>query len=198
MRTSPCSTCVLDLPRAHPSRLPSLTCKNKRIVEAIFWRGEGKKLWHVRSVAARLQSPVRFRLHAAHLRVGKNRLHIAASRIPSHLSSLPMNRKRRRAIQAQADDVADRLNEYGPGRPDGAKRRPRRPLGNSRQALLRRLRHDHPQLHELVLSGQISPFRAACVAGFRRPPGKKPTRPVDPTEEGQQHPTGLVQKIASP
>jgi hypothetical protein len=96
-----------------------------------------------------------------------------------------MNRKRRRAIQAQADDVADRLNEYGPGRPDGAKRRPRRPLGNSRAAILRRLRHGHPQLYELVLSGQISPFRAAIAAGFRKSPGPRPKRLSDPTEEGR-------------
>jgi hypothetical protein len=46
------------------------------------------------------------------------------------------------------------------------------------------LRRDHPELHSLVLSGEISPFRASVVAGFRRPPGKKPSRPVDRTEEG--------------
>jgi hypothetical protein len=59
-----------------------------------------------------------------------------------------------------------------------------RPVGTSRAAILRRLRRDHPELHRLVLSGEVTPFRAACAAGFRRPPGKKSKRLVDPTEEG--------------
>jgi hypothetical protein len=95
-----------------------------------------------------------------------------------------VDEKRREAFRARADDIADRQNEFGPGRPDGAKRRPRRPLGNSRQALLRRLRRDHPELHRLVLDGTLSPFRAAVAAGFRRKPGPRPKRPIDPLEEG--------------
>jgi hypothetical protein len=46
---------------------------------------------------------------------------------------------------------------------------------------LRRLRRDHSELHALVLSGEITPFAAACAAGFRRRPGRKPTPPLDPT-----------------
>jgi hypothetical protein len=98
-----------------------------------------------------------------------------------------VDRKRRRALQAQADDIADQQNEFGSGRPDNAagviKRRPKRPQGNSRALILRRLRNDHPQLHQLVLDGQISPHRAAIAAGFRQAPGRKPKRrPVDPLE----------------
>jgi hypothetical protein len=111
----------------------------------------------------------------------------AASRTSSNLGVSavdPAETKRRRRAQAEADERADKQNLFGSGRPDGAKRRPQRPQGNSRQALLRRLRRDHPELHRLVLSGEVTPFRAAVVAGFRKPPGKKPQRPVDPTEQG--------------
>jgi hypothetical protein len=118
--------------------------------------------------------------------------------ILSDLSFPSMNRKRRRALAAQADNLADLQNTYGPGRPNGTKRRPQRPLGNSRQALLRRLRRDHPQLHELVLSGQISPFRAAVVAGFRQPPGKQPKRPADPTEQGHNDSDVLLELWLGP
>jgi hypothetical protein len=123
-----------------------------------------------------------FRIHRRRgLRVGRN--------LPPDLGVSAVNRKRREGLRAQADDVQDRLNEFGSGRPDGAKRRPRRPLGNSRAAILRRLRRDFPELHELVLRGEVSPFAAACSAGFRRRPGRKPKqRPVDrsditPTQE---------------
>jgi hypothetical protein len=90
--------------------------------------------------------------------------------------------KRRQALRAQADDLSDRRNEYGSGRPDGAKRRPQRPKGNSREAILRRLRRDHPALHGLVLNGELSPFAAAVAAGFRRRPGRRPKRLVDPSD----------------
>jgi len=91
--------------------------------------------------------------------------------------------KRRRALRAQADDLGDQQNAFGCGRPDGAKRRPQRPKGNSREALLRRLRRDFPELHGLVLRGEITPFAAACAAGFRKMPGRQPAkRPLDPLE----------------
>jgi hypothetical protein len=90
--------------------------------------------------------------------------------------------KKRQALRAQADDIADQQNEYGSGRPDGSKRRPRRPSGNARQAILRRLRNHHPELHRLVLSGEITPFRAAVTAGFRRAPGRRPRRLTVPLE----------------
>jgi hypothetical protein len=98
-----------------------------------------------------------------------------------------VDRKRREALRARQDDIADRLNEYGPGQPDdiagAAKRRPRRPQGNSRACILRRLRRDYPQLHQLVLDGVLSPHRAAIAAGFRKVPGPKPKRrPADPLE----------------
>jgi hypothetical protein len=96
-----------------------------------------------------------------------------------------MDSKRRRGLQAQVDDLQDRLNQRGVGQPTGPRKAFKtRPVGDSRAALLRRLRRDFPELHSLVLSGDITPFKASCVAGFRRPPGKKPQRPVDRTEQG--------------
>jgi hypothetical protein len=47
---------------------------------------------------------------------------------------------------------------------------------------MRRLRRDHPELHGLVLSGALSPHRAAIAAGFRRKPGPRPKRPADPSD----------------
>jgi hypothetical protein len=77
------------------------------------------------------------------------------------------------------------MNQRGPGQPTGPRKTFKtRPVGTSRAAILRRLRRDHAQLYELVLSGEITPFRAACVAGFRRPPGRTPKLPADPTEPG--------------
>jgi len=95
-----------------------------------------------------------------------------------------VDRKRREALRAQRDDIADRQNEFGAGQPDVvagvAKRRPLRPQGNSRACILRRLRRDYPVLHQRVLNGEISPHRAAIEAGFRKPPGRRPKhRPVD-------------------
>jgi hypothetical protein len=90
-------------------------------------------------------------------------------------------RRRARALSAQQDDVADRQNEFGSGRPDTkGKRRPKHPQGNSRALILRRLREHHPELHRLVCSGELSPHQAAIAAGFRRQPGRRPKRPVDP------------------
>jgi hypothetical protein len=93
-----------------------------------------------------------------------------------------VDRKRREAIRAQTDDIQDRLNSFGGGRSDRGKRRPQRPKGNSREALLRRLRRDHPELHQLVLDGELTPFAAACAAGFRKRPGRQPRRLVAPLE----------------
>jgi hypothetical protein len=90
--------------------------------------------------------------------------------------------KRRRALRAQADDLADQRNQFGCGRPDGAKRRPVRPKGNAREVLLRKLRRDRPELHNLVLNGELSPFAAAVAAGFRKRPGRQPKRRVDPSD----------------
>jgi hypothetical protein len=95
-----------------------------------------------------------------------------------------MDEKRRRALEAQADDIEDRQNQRGVGQPTGVRKtfKPR-PLGNSRAAILRRLGREFPELHQLVLNGEISPFAAAVAAGFRKRPGPKPKqRPVDPSE----------------
>ena len=93
-----------------------------------------------------------------------------------------MDQKQRRALLAQTNDIQDRLNEYGPGRPGGplgwAPARKGRPTGNSSAAIIRRLRRDHPELHQLVLNGELTPHRAAVAAGFLKKPGRKPRRPV--------------------
>jgi hypothetical protein len=99
-----------------------------------------------------------------------------------------VDRRQRDALRAQQDDFLDRQNEFGRGQPDKvggvAKRRPARPNGNAREAILRRLRRDYHQLHQLVLDGTISPHRAAITAGFRKAPGRQPKLqlPVNRTE----------------
>jgi hypothetical protein len=94
-----------------------------------------------------------------------------------------VDEKRRRALEAQADDIEDRQNQRGPGQPTGVRKtfKPR-PLGNSRAAILRRLGREFLELHELVLNGEITPFAAAVAAGFRKRPGPQPRRPVDPSD----------------
>lgn len=44
-----------------------------------------------------------------------------------------------------------------------------RPAGTSRDAALRRLRKDRPDLHARVLTGELTPHGAMVQAGFRRP-----------------------------
>jgi hypothetical protein len=94
--------------------------------------------------------------------------------------------RKREAFRARQDDIADRQNEFGPGRPHdivgATKRRPQRPKGNSRELILRRLRNEFPEIHKLVLSGQITPFAGAVAAGFRKMPCRPQRRPVDPSE----------------
>jgi hypothetical protein len=71
------------------------------------------------------------------------------------------------------------MNEHGPGRPGGplgfASKRKGRPTG--RVALIRRLRRNHPELHQQVLAGELTPHRAAIAAGFLRKP-REPKPPV--------------------
>jgi hypothetical protein len=80
-----------------------------------------------------------------------------------------MDQKQRRARLAQAIDIEDRKNVFGPGRPGGplgsAPKRKGRPPGTSKAAIIRRLRRYHPELHQLVLAGEITLYSAA--AGFR-------------------------------
>lgn len=45
-----------------------------------------------------------------------------------------------------------------------------RPTGNSRDAALRRLRDQRPDLHRRVLAGELSPHAAMIEAGFRKRP----------------------------
>jgi hypothetical protein len=77
-------------------------------------------------------------------------------------------KKQRRALRAQTADIQDRLNVHGPGRPGGplgfALKRKGRPGGSA--AIIRRLRRYHPELHQQVLAGEMTPHRAV-IAGWR-------------------------------
>lgn len=57
-----------------------------------------------------------------------------------------------------------------------------RPTGNSAAATMRRLSKDFPLIHERVLSGELSPNKAALEAGFRQP---KLQLPTDATAAGR-------------
>jgi len=54
-----------------------------------------------------------------------------------------------------------------------------RPSGTSKEATIRRLRKNHPELHQKVVSGEMTPNAAAIEAGFRR---KMKSIPVDSPE----------------
>jgi hypothetical protein len=57
----------------------------------------------------------------------------------------------------------------GPGKAvDNVHTLPPRPAGNSQENALRRLRKGRPDLHEMVLNGELSAHAAAIEAGFRR------------------------------
>jgi hypothetical protein len=94
-----------------------------------------------------------------------------------------MNLKQQRALQAQRDDLQDRENLFGPGRPGGplgsAPKRKGRPKGTSRASLIRKLRRYHPELHKLVLDGTLTPHRAAVVGGLLRRSGEPKRTVVD-------------------
>lgn len=57
-----------------------------------------------------------------------------------------------------------------------------RPTGTSTAATMRRLAKDFPTIHERVLTGELSPNKAALEAGFRQP---KLQIPADPTAAGR-------------
>lgn len=57
-----------------------------------------------------------------------------------------------------------------------------RPTGTSSAATMRRLAKDFPTIHERVLTGELSPNKAALEAGFRQP---KLQIPADPTAAGR-------------
>lgn len=84
----------------------------------------------------------------------------------------------------EARDIIDRETQ----RPSGGDRHSQtfndnnvnteqRPVGNSADQALRKLRADAPSLHGRVLAGELSPHAAMVEAGFRR---KSITVPLDP------------------
>lgn len=56
--------------------------------------------------------------------------------------------------------------------------KPTRPTGTSAAATMRRLSKDFPLIHERVLSGELSPNKAALEAGFRQPKFQLPSDPI--------------------
>jgi hypothetical protein len=72
-----------------------------------------------------------------------------------------------------AVDLIDRVTQLPAHRPvtvDNVHSSEVRPDGNSRDAALRRLRKDRPDLHERVIGGELSPHAAMLEAGFRKTP----------------------------
>lgn len=82
----------------------------------------------------------------------------------------------------EAMDIIDRETKRPPHRPsisdnNGNTYERERPVGNTADYALRKLRTDAPELHRQVLDGALSPHAAMVEAGFRR---KTITVPVDP------------------
>jgi hypothetical protein len=70
----------------------------------------------------------------------------------------------------EQDERINRNNvTFNPQRDYTAENERRGAVGNSREAALRRLRKDRPDLHEQVLSGELTPHEAMLEAGFRKP-----------------------------
>lgn len=68
-------------------------------------------------------------------------------------------------------DLFDQATQRGPGRPQGILdniQDSAAPTGTSREAGLRRLRKDRPDLHAEVLAGALSTHAAMLKAGFRQ------------------------------
>ena len=98
------------------------------------------------------------------------------------LRSSDEHRKAFALIEAAYDPAGDEKGKGGGGNnPHGCKGKPSgitvnnvnadspaRPVGNSREATMRRLRKDHPQLHQQVVAGDLSANAAAVKAGFRK------------------------------
>lgn len=61
------------------------------------------------------------------------------------------------------------------------------PTGNSTDAALRRLRKDAPELHQRVLSGELSPNAAMVEAGFRKKMLTLPKEPEKAAEAIRRH-----------
>jgi hypothetical protein len=87
----------------------------------------------------------------------------------------PADRARVKAARtAQKDDARDRADQRPAHKhidPDvyASKRNVHiRPSGNSRAAMLRRLRKDRPDIHVRVLAGELSAYAGMLEAGFRK------------------------------
>lgn len=83
---------------------------------------------------------------------------------------------------SEAEDAIDKATKNDPGPPEGnhnaAKDKTtldniqdsKAPTGTSRQAAIRRLRKDRPDLHAEVIAGNLSAHAAMVSAGFRKKP----------------------------
>jgi hypothetical protein len=82
--------------------------------------------------------------------------------------------KARLAKRAQIYDQLERASDYGIGHPGGPTgwRKPRAPSATGNAARLRRLRKLHPELHAQVMAGELTPYKAATMAGFNTPKRK--------------------------
>lgn len=69
---------------------------------------------------------------------------------------------------SEALDLLDRALQNQPGNPGNVNNiNSSRPQGTSREAALRRLRKDAPELHAEVLAGRLTAHRAMVEAGYR-------------------------------
>jgi hypothetical protein len=87
-----------------------------------------------------------------------------------------MNEQQRRAKYEQALDQRERSSDNGIGHPSGPAgwRKSRKPNATGNAARMRRLRKEFPELHKLVLAGELTVCAAATAAGFRRRRQPKP------------------------
>lgn len=92
------------------------------------------------------------------------------------------DQKQRRAKHAQAADQRERASDHGVGHPGGPTgwRKPRTPPATGNAARLRRLRKGFPELHKLVLAGELTVYQAAVAAGFRTGPHRQPKQASAP------------------
>jgi hypothetical protein len=77
--------------------------------------------------------------------------------------------------RARIYDQLERASDHGIGHPGGPTgwRKPRAPSATGNAARLRRLRKGYPELHAQVMAGELTPYKAATMAGFN-PPKTKP------------------------
>jgi hypothetical protein len=92
-----------------------------------------------------------------------------------------MNEQQRRAKRAQAYDQRERASDHG--------WRKRAPPVTGNAARMRRLRKDYPELHKLVLAGELTVCQAAIAAGFR--PNHRGSKKPDAKPKGEPNITPL-------